>query len=279
MIQTPADQFIRVNGINTRYWQVGNQGTSVLFVHGAGASIDYWYKNVFELAQNHRVYALDLVGSGKSDKPDTTYTYDDLAQFVIEFVDAVGLSQLSLVATSGGGAIALKLTSAYPDRVQKLVLANCAGLGKSVGFGMRVSAIPGVGEALNKPSIATAKFLIHQCFYAPQLFLTDEVIDLVYRNIPVEVLKFQLRTFRTAANFLGMKSAFLSSIRECLSKIHCPTLVLWGKQDRVIPVKYAQVAVQAIPNAKLQLFDECGHLIYIECSDAFNKQVLAFLGE
>ncbi len=276
-MQMPTDQYVDVDGIKTRYWSVGAVGSPILLIHGAGGSADYWYRNIFTLAQQHQVYALDWVGSGKSDKPAATYTYDDLTQFVAQFMDAVSLSSANMVATSGGGIIAMKLASRSPHRVQKLVLSGSAGLGKELGFGMRLSAIPGIGEALNRPSRSTAKFLIRQCAYDSKAFLTDEFVDLVERNLPLEVLQFQLRTFRTSANFWGMKPEFLSSIRDSLPKIKAPTLVLWGKQDQITPVGGSEVAVNEIPDVKLHLFDKCGHWVYLEHTDAFNQLVLEFL--
>ncbi len=79
---------------------------------------------------------------------------------------------------------------------------------------MRLSTIPFVGEALNRPGPATAKFLIRQCAYNPDAFLTEDFIGLETRNIPLEVLQFQLRTLRTAANIWGMKPDFLRLIRN-----------------------------------------------------------------
>jgi pimeloyl-ACP methyl ester carboxylesterase len=276
-MQTPVDQYVNVAGIKTRYWSVGATGTPILLIHGAGGSADYWHRNIFALSQQHQVYALDWVGSGKSDKPETTYTYDDLTQFVAQFMDAVALSSANIIGTSGGGIIAMKLAARMAERVQKLILVGSAGLGKALGFGMRVSAIPGIGEALNRPSRATAKFLIRQCAYNSEQFLSDEFVDLVDRNLPLEVLQFQLRTFRTSANFWGMKPEFLSDIRGDLPKIKAPTLILWGKQDQITPVSGSEVAVNEIPGATLHLFDNCGHWAYLEHTDEFNQLVFEFL--
>jgi proline-specific peptidase len=274
---TLVDRYISFDGINTRYQKVGDRGEPIILIHGSGASSEYWYKNIFDLAKQHQVYSLDLVGSGKSDKPDRTYTYDDLMQFVVNFMDALGLSNISLVAASSGGAIALKLALAYPERLNKLVLATSAGLGKKVSLGMRIASIPFLGEILNCPSQQTVKLFIEQGAYNSKLFFTEEFIDLVDRNLSLEILKFQLRTFRTTANFWGMKSEFLQTIRDRLSEIKTPTLIIWGKQDRVIPVEYAQVAVNNIPNANLDLFDRCGHWSYLEYPDRFNRSILKFL--
>ncbi|MCU0549478.1 MAG: alpha/beta fold hydrolase, partial [Leptolyngbya sp. Prado105] len=116
-IQMPADRYIQVDGVNTRYWALGEQGSPVLFIHGQGGAIDYWYKNVFAIAQQHQVYALDWVGSGKSDKPQATYTLDDLSRFIVRFMDVVGLSHASLIAGSVGGILALKIALQFPERV------------------------------------------------------------------------------------------------------------------------------------------------------------------
>ncbi|MDZ8068517.1 MAG: alpha/beta hydrolase [Nostoc sp. DedQUE08] len=276
-MEMPIDNYINIEGINTRYWKVGEHGTPLILIHGAGASIDYWYKNIFILGQNHVVYALDWVGSGKTDKPEKTYNYDDLANFVIQFMDTIGVSNATVLGASAGGVIALKLALAFPKKVNKLVLIGSAGLGKAVGLGMRISSIPGIGEALNKPSLATTKFLIRQCAHYPENFLNDEFVNLVYQNLPLEVLKFQLRLFRTTANFWGMKPEFLKNICDFLTQIQAPTLIIWGKQDQVIPVSYAESTASKIPDSKLHLFNNCGHWPYLEYPDDFNHLVLEFL--
>jgi len=278
MIKMPTDRYVQVDGINTRYWKLGEQGSPVLFIHGQGGAIDYWYKNVFAIAQQHQVYALDWVGSGKSDKPKATYTIDDLSQFIVRFMDAVGLSYASLIAGSVGGILALKIALQFPKRVDKLVLIGIGGLGKEVAFPARLTSLPGVGELLNHPSPRAAKFMMQQCVYDPTPYLNDsEFMDLVLRNMSSDILQFQTRIFRTMGNFFGIKSEIWQRIRDRLSEIESPTLIMWGKQDRAFPVTHAEVAAHGIPDAKLQLFDRCGHLPYLEYADEFNRAVLEFL--
>lgn len=277
-ITMPADRYIHVGGIKIRYWALGERGTPVLFIHGQGGAIDYWYKNVFAIAQQHQVYALDWIGSGKSDKPQKTYTLDDLSQFIVCFMDAVGLSYASLIAGSVGGILALKIALQFPEKVDKLVLIGIGGLGKEVAFPARLTSLPGVGEMLNHPSRGAAKFMMQQCVYDPTPYLNDrEFMDMVLRNMSSDILQFQTRTFRTMGNFFGIKSEIWQSIRARLPEIQSPTLVIWGKQDRAFPVSHAEVATTSIPNAKLQLFDQCGHLPYLEYADEFNRAVIEFL--
>ncbi|WP_346294273.1 alpha/beta fold hydrolase [Sphaerothrix gracilis] len=276
-IQMPADQYIQVDGINTRYWILG-QGSPVLFIHGQGGAIDYWYKNVFAIAQHHQVYALDWVGSGKSDKPQATHTIDDLSQFIVHFMDSVGLSHAALIAGSVGGLLALKIALEFPERVDKLVLIGAGGLGKEVAFPARLTSLPGIGELLNHPSPRAAKFMMQQCVYNSTPYLDDnEFMELVLRNMSSDILQFQTRTFRTMGNFFGIKPKVWQSIRDRLSEVQAPTLIVWGKQDRAFPVSHAEVAAQGIADAELRIFDHCGHLPYLEYADEFNRAVLEFL--
>ncbi|MBE9113696.1 alpha/beta fold hydrolase [Nodosilinea sp. LEGE 07298] len=274
----PTDRYIQVDGINTRYWALGEEGSPVLLIHGQGGAIDYWYKNVFALAQHHQVYALDWVGSGMSDKPKTTYTVDDISQFIFQFMDALGLPQASLIAGSIGGAIALKMALAVPERIEKLVLIGAGGLGKEVALPARLTSLPVVGEVLNHPSPRAAKFMVQQCIYDPEPYLHDEAfMDLVLRNMASDVLQFQTRTFRTMGNVLGMKPNFWRSIHDRLAEIQSPTLLIWGKQDWAFPISHGELAAKVMPNAQLQVFDSCGHLPYLEHADVFNHVVLDFL--
>ncbi|MCP9836398.1 alpha/beta fold hydrolase [Cyanobium sp. N.Huapi 1H5] len=146
-INFPEDKYVEVDGIRTRYWTLGDRGSAVLFIHGQGGAIDYWYKNVFPIAEHYQVYALDWVGSGKTDKPIQTYDLDDLSQFIIRFMDVVGLSLATLIAGSVGGILALKIALQSPARVDKLVLIGVGGLGKEVAFPARLTSLPGVGKS------------------------------------------------------------------------------------------------------------------------------------
>ncbi|WP_216901683.1 alpha/beta fold hydrolase [Synechococcus sp. CCY 9618] len=277
-IDFPEDKYIDVDGVNTRYWALGEKGQPVLFIHGQGGAIDYWYKNIFELAEHHKVYALDWVGSGKSDKPNATYTLDDISQFIIRFMDLVGMPHASLIAGSVGGMLALKIALQCPNRVDKLVLIAIGGLGKEVPFPARLTSLPMVGEVLNHPSLGAARFMMRQCVFDPDPYLNNsEFMDMVLRNISSEILQFQTRLFRTMGNFFGMKSEVWQAIRNRLPEIQVPTLILWGKQDRAFPVSHAVIAANGIKDSQMVLLDECGHLPYLEFAHEFNASVLQFL--
>jgi pimeloyl-ACP methyl ester carboxylesterase len=125
MIETkspPQDQFVRVGGFRARYWQVG-QGAPILLLHGIAHSVRAWEQNIDGLAARHTVYALDLIGHGLTDKPNSSYHISDLAKFVRDFMAAVDLPKAHLVGHSMGGAIAMHLAATYPAQVDKLASA------------------------------------------------------------------------------------------------------------------------------------------------------------
>ena len=275
--QTPQDQYIKVGQINTRFWALGDEGTIVLLIHGLGGSVEDWMVNINALAEHHRVYAMDLVGSGHSDKPSAPYSFSYLAQFANNFMEAQNIDRASLIGHSMGGGVSLQFTIQFPDKVEKLVLVNSAGLGKEVTFLLRLLTLPIVGELLTRPSRkGTANFL-KECVHDPAL-VTEELVELGYSLAALPgAQKSFLSTVRAGCNFRGMREDALRSIVDNLATITAPTLIFWGQQDRILPVAHAHVAEERIPNVRLHIFDTCGHLTQLERSEEFNALVLEFL--
>lgn len=114
-MKTPQDRYIRVGQINIRYWAEGSQGSPVVLIHGIGGYIESWLPSFDVLAAQHRVYAVDLLGHGRTDKPlDVSYKIADLAQFVKDFMAALEIEHAHLVGHSLGGAIATRLSLVCP---------------------------------------------------------------------------------------------------------------------------------------------------------------------
>ena len=147
-----VDKYIKVKGINTRYWEKGNEGTDLILIHGIGSYMETWENNVEFFSQNHRVFVLDLPGFGRSDKPDVQYSFPYFTQFVLDFMDAQGIERASLVGNSMGGGISQHVAIQAPDRVTKLVLVNSTGFSKRLTILFRVSSLPLIGELLSRPS-------------------------------------------------------------------------------------------------------------------------------
>ena len=152
-MKPPKDRYIKVGKVNTHYWEEGTQGSPVILIHGIGCYIELWSPTFEALAAQHRVYALDLLGHGRTDKPqDVSYKLENLAQFVNNFMTALGIEHAHVVGHSLGGAIATKLCLLYPTLVDKLVLAAPGGLGKEGPIAFRIASLPILGELLTRPS-------------------------------------------------------------------------------------------------------------------------------
>jgi len=275
--QNPQDRYIEVESVKTRYWALGDEGTTVILIHGIGAAVESWALNIHALAEHHRVYALDLVGFGYSDKPPARYSYSYLSQFVADFMKAQAVAQASLVGHSLGGGVALKLAIQHPEKVEKLVLVGSTGLGREAPLFFRLSSLPIVGEFLTRPSRkGTAQFL-RECFYDPAM-VTEEMIEQSYGldSLP-GAQETYLSTVRAIANIFGGREGVIRGFVDNLGKITAPTLIVWGKQDRILPVAHGHVAEERIAGAQFHIFEECGHVPPMEKAEAFNALVSEFL--
>jgi pimeloyl-ACP methyl ester carboxylesterase len=275
-VSVPEDRYVRVEGINTRYWQMGDAGSSVILLHGGNGSIEFWLYNIAVLAQQHRVYAFDMVGAGKSDYPDADYSLTYQAEFLKSFMSAMSIESATLVGNSMGGAVSLQFTKLYPDRVDKLVLVDSMGLGKEINFGIRLITLPAIINLL-RPQRWMIPAMLRSNFYNGRK-LPPEWIELRY---PVFAIpgrnKVILQLGQSNFTLRGVRRDVYQPIVDSLPQITQPTLIIWGDRDRIIPVKHADIAAAGLPNSQLQIFPKCGHHPYLEYPDRFNRSVLEFL--
>jgi pimeloyl-ACP methyl ester carboxylesterase len=277
LAQMPRDQYVSVGETRTRFWALGDEGSPVVLIHGIGLSVESWAANVHALVQHHRVFALDLVGFGYSDKPRVPYTLEYFAQFVCDFLAVQNVDRASWIGLSLGGGVALQAAIQFPSQVDKLVLVDAVGLGRKMSLLFRLATLPLVGEWISRPSREGSAQFLKAAVYDPSV-ITDEWIERDYEfALRPDTQRAFLSTLRTNANILGLRRKLMRSITGKLSTIAAPTLVVWGKEDGFLPVAHAHVAVEAIPGAQLVVYERCGHLPPVERPDEFNALVLAFL--
>ena len=276
LVQTPQDRYVQVGQINTRYWTSGDKGTTVILLHGIGSSVETWAYNISVLAQHHRVYAVDLVGAGRSDKPPATYSLTYLAQFVKDFMDALSIECASLIGNSLGGGVVLEFALNFPGKVEKLVLVNSLGLGKEITLTLRLATLPFVGR-LFKPTRSGTALALKQSVYDSTL-ISNDWVELYYQiaTLP-RAWEAVVGLIKTNIDLFGVRTEIYNTIVDRLPTITAPTLVLWGQQDRILPVTHAAVATKGLPNARVHIFDPCGHWSQVEHSEEFNTLVLEFL--
>jgi len=276
----PDDRYATIDGIKARFWAVGEgDETPIILIHGLGGSVESWIRNVRALGEHHPVYALDLPGFGRSDKPSAApYTFSYFASFVRDFIVHHGFDRANLVGLSMGGGTSLQFAIDYPDRLDKLVLVDAAGLADDEPHRFfRLAALPLIGEWLMRPSREGAAESWRICLYDTNL-ITEELVDRAYElsSLPGAKRSF-LATTRALIGPFGRRERVLRPIQENLDAIQAPTLVVWGREDEVLSVSGAYVAQDQIPDAKLHIFERCGHVPQFECAEGFNDLVLGFL--
>ncbi|WP_310481699.1 alpha/beta fold hydrolase [Chamaesiphon sp. VAR_48_metabat_403] len=274
----PPDLYISIDNINTRYWHLGNDGSPIILLHGGNGSIEFWLYNIAALAVHHQVYAFDMVGSGKSDYPDRSYSLADQAEFLCGFMNALKIERATLIGNSMGGGVVLEFTKLYPDRVDKLVLVDSMGFGKEISLGIRLITLPAVVSLL-RPGRWMIPAMLRSNFYDGKQ-LPPEWLELRYPIFAIpERNRVILRIGQSNFNLAGVLPQVYRPILDSLPNIARPTLIIWGEYDRIIPVKHARIAAAAIPHSQLHIFPNCGHHPYLEYPDRFNRLVLNFMAE
>ena len=280
-LRVPLDRFVDVGGVRTRYWMEG-EGPVVLLVHGLSNAVEHWLLNIDALAAEHRVYALDLVGQGRTDKPlSRSYALPDLANFVIDFMDAVGIDCADLVGHSLGGALALIIAETAPERAHRLVLIDTIGIASDLGLVLRLVSLPGVGELVTWLALQGGfpKRLKRQRVVWPNPHaVPDEMIRLCYESTRWEqIRKTYFKTLRSSMNVRGMRNTAVQPIVSGLPSLRLPILVVWGEQDDLVPTRHAHILQEQSPAALVELFEGAGHDPMIVDSARFNQLVVRFL--
>lgn len=276
-IITLSDQYITIHGIRLRYWQAGTQGSPVVLLHGLNGCVENWRWTMPTLAASHRVFALDGPGHGLSQPDERAFDLDFMRELVTAFMDSLGLPRASIVALSGSGLVALSLALHSPERLDKLILCDAAGLGRAIAPRMRIfSTLPPPPPEVFSRTLARADLRrwILSGFFVNADALTEPMLDDFQTNIgrPHTMLTSS-RLMRWGINLFGQKHVFTGRLRH----IKAPVLIVWGRQDRLIPVRHAERAARLIPNARLKIFDACGHVPMLEHPANFNQVVLDFL--
>lgn len=273
----PEDRFVTVGGVRVRYRQAGGGPFQVVLLHGIGRSLEDWDENIAALSAHHRVTALDLIGFGQSDKPDVPYSLPGLARFLKHFLDALGIGEAALVGSSLGGAVALQFAAMYPARVRRLVLVGSAGFGAEVALGLRLCSLPGVGEVLLRPSRAGTERTLRALFHDPK-FVTWERVERAYGlgQLPGAGRAF-LSVTRALGTWRGVRREWREAIAERLRGSQIPALIVWGRHDKIVPAAHLDAARALLPQARMRVFEHCGHFPQIECAAGFNELLLDFL--
>jgi pimeloyl-ACP methyl ester carboxylesterase len=240
-------KYVQLEGYRVHYL-VGGQGPPLVLVHGLGGKAENWAQLMLAFTgHGYRVYAIDLLGFGRSDRPDVDYSIALQADVLRQFFDSQHLAQADLGGWSMGGWVALKFTLVHPERVRRVFVDDSAGVNFKLPF----------DPALFQPrTTEQAQKLL--ALLTPQAHRIPAFVgrDMVREMRPTRwVVERALKSMATGGDLLDGK----------LRAIQVPVLIVWGKQDALIPLYCGEEMHREMPQSLLEVFDGCGHLAPVEC--------------
>jgi 2-hydroxy-6-oxonona-2,4-dienedioate hydrolase len=268
--QSTPQKFTNVNGYTIRYLDYGvpdgkTNSEVLILLHGLGASAERWSRVIPTLSRYYRVIIPDIIGFGYSDKPAVEYTMDFFIDIFFKvFLDNLGVSKASIIGSSFGGHVATEFAIRFNGMVEKLVLVSPAGMMKT--------STPTLDRY-----IMAALYPVYEHVYEAFSEMAYDSDEAVNEEI---VMDFVNRMRLTNAKYAFMSTVlgirYAPKLKGRLYNIIAPTLLVWGDNDRMIPLQYAR-EYEEIPKSKLVVIKNCGHTPYVERPITFNKVILRFL--
>ena len=250
-----------MGGVDVHAW-VGGRGDPLLVLHGAGANRG-WTRWVERVAERYTVWAPTHPGFGKSGDAEWMEGIDDLARFHLWFIDAAGLGRPHVLGHSIGGWTAAEMAVMSPHAIGKLVLVAAEGLK------------PETGEILDvfyHSDAQLREMIVHDPKTVPEW-------DELFGRPPTPAdLALAERNREMTARLTWKPYMHNPRLAQFLPRVTNPTLIVWGREDRIVPVACGDQYRRLLPNATLTVLEGCGHLPPIEQPDAFARLVIDFLG-
>jgi len=261
---------IDAGGIETSYLAAG-AGETVVMLHGSGPGVSAtanWQHNIGTLSQRFRVLAPDIVGFGGTERPDdVVYSLRGWTDHIWAFLDAHGIEKTAIVGNSLGGRIALQMATDCPDRITKMVLMGAPGVGMTLTDGL-------AALRAYEPSHDAMQDLLRNYFAVDPAMITDELVAIRYE---ASIADGAYEAYR--AMFLDPRHAGseLGITEDEVRAIATSTLLVHGREDKVVPVQVSVTMLGLLPNADLHVFSSCGHWTQIERADEFSALVSDYL--
>jgi pimeloyl-ACP methyl ester carboxylesterase len=269
-------QFISVGGINTYYERHGS-GPPLILIPPGGSHASTWRFNIGDLSRSHEVWTFDLPGSGYSDKPAKfPYTHQSYAEFLRDFMTTMGIPKAVIAGQSLGGTVALEFALDFPERTAGLVLIASGGYPRGGTLGPLNPLVHRTTNAIlmsfsSYPAIVKGFFRL--IYHNPVPFARDSAFVAEICDIN--------RTPNARAAFYWMQRAlhfdFAIPVVSRIKSVAVPTLIVWGREDRIVDVRTAARFEHDIARSQLVVIDDAGHQVHEENPDAVNRAIASFL--
>jgi pimeloyl-ACP methyl ester carboxylesterase len=269
-------QTIQIKG-HTIFYTVKGEGKPLVLIHGYGAGMWVWEKQIEALSQLFRVYVLDVIGHGFSDRPEIPYTPEAYVHFLKDFMDGVGIERATLIGNSMGGGMAWAMAIFYPERVDRLILIDCVPpdilqqvRNESFRTLVAIKDIPLLPYlVIAGRSRSSIRSILVECVSDIKR-ITPAVLNRQYQLSKIKGTTWVLySTFKHAEEALKLKDQFAS--------IHQPTLFIWGERDLIFPPSVGETLHKTLTGSQLRVIEKSGHIPMWETPDEVNQAILSFL--
>lgn len=246
-------------------------GPAIIFVHGLAGDFTHFEHTAPAFAKDHRVIGVDMPGCGISCKPDTKHSIRGYAATILDLMDQLGIARATLVGHSAGGQIVAEAAAMAPSRIDRLVMINAAGL-RSYAPPLRWLA-----RALFRPALLqrvlepAARPILTQVFHGKNHYTEKFIVDSIER--PQHPLLGEI-----AKVFHDLTPDLLSpSIVANARMLTMPSMLIWGSEDRLVPLAGVRRAAAALPDCRLEVISQCGHMPIIERPELTVALIRSFL--
>ena len=255
-------------------------GPPVIFIHGLSGCWQNWLEQIPLFARDHRVIAVDLPGFGHSEMPVEQISISGYADAIDELMEKLDIDAARIVGNSMGGFIGAEIAIEHPARIERLVLVAAAGLSIESIRTERTKGVRHRAENLIFFSLAHVVSRSHQVALRPRLRAALLMTVAAHpTRLPGPLAAQQVLGSGKPGFSDALEAMCRYPLRDRLEKIACPTLILWGDKDILVPVKDASVFEELIPDSRKIIYTDTGHVSMMERPARFNSDVKAFLDE
>jgi len=268
-----------IDGTNVQYADLGEGGQPVVFVHGLGGSWQNWLENLPAVAQTRRVIALDLPGFSGSEVPKDEITISLFAHTVDQLCAQLGFGSVAVVGNSMGGFTAAEMAIRHPDRVERLVLVDAAGISTTLNrnwISERVGKVITAGGGAAKPDPNAARKIVSRPgFVQLAMGVVARYPTLLARDLVYE----QMHSVGAPGFNASLQAIINYDFVDHLEKIACPTLIVQGTEDVLVPLGDADEFARHIERSTTLILQDTGHVPMLERPNTFNRALLEFLDQ
>jgi pimeloyl-ACP methyl ester carboxylesterase len=265
---------------HTLSYRLAGRGPALVLLHGIAGSSDSWEELIPALAKHFTVIAPDLLGHGRASKPVSEYSVGAYASSVRDLLATLGVMRATLVGHSLGGGVAMQFSYQFPEMTERLVLVCSGGLGRELHPILRIAALPGADWILSRLCSTRLRQVIDggaKLLGRTGMSVNNDLRSAwrAYANLfDAGVRQAFLQTVRTAIDLGGQRA---TGVDRLYLAAQMPTLIVWGEQDKMIPVQHAYSGHAAIEGSRLEVFPKSGHFPHLDCPLRFASLVTEFV--